>query len=161
MSAVFALLTTFGLGYLRPASGTWGSLPTVGLAAAIVAVGLGPPDHPVLYHVVLAVVFVLFCWATVAGGDRAEARWGTDPSNVVADETAGQCLALIALPIADARFTAFSLVLAFLAFRVCDILKPWPADAMQRLPGGWGILLDDIVAGLQALVIVQFVMRVV
>ena len=158
---MFALLTTFGLGYLRPASGTWGSMPPVVLAAVLIGVGLGPAESPVLFHLVLAVVFVLFCWATVAGGDRAEARWGKDPSNVVADETAGQCLTLIALPVADARFTAFSLVLAFLSFRVCDILKPWPANGLQRCPGGWGILLDDIAAGIQALMIVQVVMRVI
>ncbi|CAG0989500.1 phosphatidylglycerophosphatase A [Phycisphaerales bacterium] len=156
------LISTFGLGYLRPASGTWGSLPPVVLALAMEAAGLGPGTHPVVFNAVLAAVLVIFSAACVVQGDAAEARWGKDPSNVVADETAGQCIPLMFLPagaVVSLELSLFTLALAFIAFRVLDILKPWPANRLQDIPGGWGILLDDLVAGVYAMVIVQVCSR--
>jgi len=144
-------ITTFGLGRLRPAPGTWGSLPPVVLAAAMLAAGF----PPLLATAVLLVVLVYFSAACLVQGDAAEARFGgKDPSTVVADETAGQCLPLLLLPAvahASPLAGALTLLAAFLLFRVFDILKPWPADRLQAVPGGWGILLDDLIAGLYAL----------
>jgi len=144
-------ITTFGLGRLRPAPGTWGSLPPVVLAAAMLAAGF----PPLLATAVLLVVLVYFSAACLVQGDAAEARFGgKDPSSVVADETAGQCLPLLLLPAvahASPLAGALTLLAAFLLFRVFDILKPWPADRLQAVPGGWGILLDDLIAGLYAL----------
>ena len=155
------LATTFGLGHMRPASGTWGSMPVPALAMLMFLLGAGPVEQPVVYHAVLGVVFVVFCAACVFGGDEAERRWGKDPSEVVADETAGQCIPLVALPLAGFWESAATLTLAFVCFRVFDILKLWPANGLQRIRGGWGILLDDLVAGVQALIVVQLVVRVV
>ena len=163
------LSTVFGLGLLRPAPGTWGSLPPVALAGAMLAAGLRPatdagPAHWQLgpwiaFHAVLLGVFVVFSLACAAQGDWAEARFGRkDPGSVVADETAGQCLPLMFLPasaLATPALAAFTLLLAFLAFRLLDIVKPPPAREVQRVPGGWGIVLDDMVAGLYALAFVQ------
>ena len=160
----FPLLTTFGLGHMRPASGTWGSMPPAAVAWGLILLGLGPVEAPVVYHAVLAGIFLVFCWACVAFGDRAEARFGKkDPGQVVADETAGQCLALVALPAACGTPIKGMVCcgVAFVAFRVFDILKLPPANQLQRLPTGWGILADDLVAGLQALVVVQVVLRLV
>jgi phosphatidylglycerophosphatase A len=155
----FALVTTFGLGYMRPAPGTWGSMPPVLLAGALLAAGTGPREMPWLYNSVMAGVAVAFSLACVTMGDHAEARFlRKDPSNVVADETAGQAIALLALPgcgVLTGPRAAITLLAAFLAFRLMDILKPPPARGIQRMPGGWGILLDDLVAGVYALVIVQ------
>ncbi|MCC5786346.1 MAG: phosphatidylglycerophosphatase A [Phycisphaerales bacterium] len=160
----FLLPTTFGLGHL-PASGTWGSIPTVVLAGLLIAFGLGPVSSPFLYHLVLLVVLVVFSLATVLRGEETEAFFlGEDPSEVVADETAGQCIPLFALPIGmDPSFwrVSFALLLAFLAFRFFDIVKVWPANALQRIRGGWGILLDDIAAGVYALIFVQVVFALV
>jgi len=153
------LATTFGLGYMRPASGTWGSMPPVVMAGLLWLAGFGPQEAPIIYHGALAVVFVVFCAACVFGGDEAERKWGKDPSNVVADETAGQCIALIALPLAGFWESTATLALAFVAFRIFDILKLWPADGLQKIRGGWGILLDDLVAGIQALIVVQLIVR--
>ncbi|MEX2219554.1 MAG: phosphatidylglycerophosphatase A [Phycisphaerales bacterium] len=157
------LVTTFGLGYLRPASGTWGSLPSVALAAALMAAGAGPAGSPWVYNLALAAVAVFFTLACAAYGDAAEARYlRKDPSNVVADETAGQAVALLFIP-AHAAATpgraAVALLAAFLLFRLLDILKPFPAGRLQRVAGGWGIVLDDLFAGVYALAGVQLITR--
>lgn len=152
------VLTTFGLGHMRPASGTWGSLPPVVVAGVLIALGFGPDGSPVVYHATLIAILVACSVACIAWGDLAEAVWKKDPSEVVADETAGQCVPLLALPVAagaPALEVVAMLALAFFAFRGFDILKPPPARGWQRLPAGWGILVDDLAAGVYALVVVQ------
>ncbi len=157
------LITTFGLGHVRPASGTWGSMPPVVLAAGLLLAGFGPHQQPWVYNGVLIAVLVVFAGACIVSGDEAEARFlNKDPSQVVADETAGQCIPLLFLPGAafgSPMMSAFTLVYVFLCFRVLDIVKPWPANRIQSVPGGWGILLDDLVAGVYALVLVQLSTR--
>lgn len=163
-----ALVTTFGLGLMRPASGTWGSVPSVLIAAGLIACGWRPlgagPVASAGYHAVLLGVLIVFSLACVVFGDAAEAHFHKkDPGQIVADETAGQCLPLLLLPAAATQglpHAAATLALAFVAFRVCDVVKAWPAGALQKVPGGWGVLLDDLVAGVQAMVIVQMVARV-
>lgn len=158
------LITTFGLGFLRPASGTWGSMPSVAVAGLLMFTGVLPVGPSAwLYHAVLAAILFVFSWACVRFGPGAEAEFGKkDPGTVVADETAGQCLPLMFLPIAspDLLRIAIACAAAFLAFRVLDILKFPPANGLQRLQGGWGILVDDLIAGLQAVVVVQLLLRV-
>ncbi len=79
-----------------------------------------------------------------------EELFGNDPSIVTIDELVGQWLALVALPEG-----VWPVAFAFLFFRFFDIAKPGPVDALQRLPGGWGIMLDDVLAGLFANVSVR------
>lgn len=151
--AAFALLTTFGLGHLRPAPGTWGSLPPVALAAACIALDI--PDAA--STAILLSVCVVFTLACAAVGHLAEARYARkDPGDVVADETAGQSLPLIAvvwlLEGLDAR-GLLVLAVAFLGFRAFDIVKVPPARQLQEIPGGWGIVLDDLAAGAYAVVL--------
>lgn len=159
------LITTGGLGFLRPASGTWGSMPPVALAAAMLALGVGPGHGPaaaIAYHLILLLILAFFTLVCAVHGDAAEARFGHDPGEVVADETAGQCIPLLLLPGAATTHlwpAAATLIGAFLAFRLFDILKPWPANRLQRIPGGWGIVLDDLAAGAQALIVVQILAR--
>lgn len=157
------LATMFGLGSLRPAPGTWGSLPPLLIAGGLIALGLGPADQPVVYLAVLLLIFVLGCIGCVMQGDRAEVLFlAKDPSNVVADEVAGMCLPLMFLPAAataDAGVSIFTLIYAFICFRVMDIIKPPPAAGLQRIPGGWGILLDDLMAAFYAMILVQVVTR--
>lgn len=150
MTAARLAVTTCGLGYLRPAPGTWGSLPPIAAAAAMLAAGA----TPVLFAISMLFGALLFTGFCVVFGDQAEAYYRRkDPSQVVADETAGQCVALLWFPVAhDHRFTL--LAIAFFAFRIFDILKPPPANQMQRIPGGWGIVLDDLAAGAMALGVV-------
>jgi phosphatidylglycerophosphatase A len=169
------LITVFGLGYLRPAPGTWGSLPPIIIAGAMLSLDLDPEmDSPEMeawawgrweiYHAVLLAILLVFGVACLVQGDRAEARFNRkDPSEAVADEIAGQCLPLMFLPpeaFGTIPLTAFTLLLAFVSFRMFDIFKPWPARQVQRVPGGWGILLDDLVAGVYAALLLQILARV-
>ena len=108
-----------------------------------------------VWHVSLWIVLLAFGWSVVAGGDRAEAIYGPDPKEVVADETAAQCIPLLAMPpvmlSGDALWRPLLAIgLAFVLFRVFDIVKVWPASALQRMAGAWGILLDDLAAGVYA-----------
>lgn len=147
------LSTTFGLGHLRPAPGTWGSLPPVALAVFLLLLGIRPDTTPVLFAFIFLLVALVFTLVCVLQGDAAEARFGRkDPSEVVADETAGQAVALMAVPVvAASAWGSFGwIVLSFFLFRLADILKPLPASRLQHVPGGWGIVLDDLVAGLYA-----------
>ncbi|MEO1277589.1 MAG: phosphatidylglycerophosphatase A [Planctomycetota bacterium] len=150
-------VTTFGLGHLRPFPGTWGSLPPLALGVAILAI---MPDNAawMVLRVVMLPVFVIFTLACVFLGDKAEARYGKkDPSQVVADETAGMALCFMLMPaISNGVGAAISLVMAFAFFRALDIVKPWPASSLQATPGGWGVVLDDLVAGFQAAVLLWF-----
>lgn len=156
------LMTGFGLGRLRPAPGTWGSLPPPLLALAIVAAGAGGRVVD-LAMVGLGLVFAVTC---VALGPWAERTFGRkDPSAVVADEIAGQAIPLLALPwrsFGEPDGTAWNLALAgtaFVSFRVFDIWKPPPANKLQSLPAGWGILVDDLIAGVYALALTQLAVR--
>lgn len=156
-----SLITTFGLGYCRPFPGTWGSAPVPVLAAVLIALGLGPVQQPWIYSLVMLAVIILFGYACIRDGSAAEARFGgKDPSEVVADETAGQALAMLTLPaaaMANPGLAMFTVFFAFIAFRVFDILKPWPVFQLQDRPAGWGILLDDLMAGLYALGLLHLV----
>ena len=158
-----AMLHVFGLGHAPIASGTFGSLPPVVLALLLVQ--LAQPHW--LVNLSLVLMGVVFSIACVRFGGLAEITWGRkDPGQVVADEVAGQCVALLALPWAtpgDPNALVRNLILgitAFLAFRFFDILKPPPARNLERLKGGFGILVDDLITGAMALVVMQVFSRV-
>lgn len=152
------VVTAGGLGLLRPASGSWGSLPPPLLAIGMAALSL--PGWQI--DAALALLGVAFAIGCVRFGAAAESVYGKkDPGRVVADEVAGQSLALLLLPWPDGDLGRTALIagVGFLFFRVCDIAKPWPAHRLQRLAGGWGILVDDLVAGLYAAIATQLVVR--
>jgi phosphatidylglycerophosphatase A len=148
------LVTTFGLGFRRPASGTWGSLPPVVLAAILLAAGV--PAASFAFGLIFIVIAGVFIGACVRYGDPAAAEFGRDdPSQIVADETGAMALVLAFLPLGSTGtplLAAFTLALAFLAFRVLDITKPFPAAQLQDLPGAWGVLLDDVAAALYTII---------
>jgi len=90
------MLTTGGLGHMKPASGTWGSMPPVAIAGLMIFAGIGPGSaNAWMYFLVLTVILVIYSGACVAFGVDAEAKWKKDPGQVVADETAGQCITLM------------------------------------------------------------------
>jgi phosphatidylglycerophosphatase A len=161
------IVTAGGLGRLRPAPGTWGSLPPCVVVIALVLMGT-----PIwITHVVLAALVVLSSVGCVWLGTWSEIRYQTkDPGVVVADETAGMAIALLLVPLTPnggpetwltGYFgTAIIVVSAFALFRIFDITKIPPANLMQQFPAGWGILLDDIVAGLYVNVILQIFLRI-
>ncbi len=142
--------TFFGIGYLRPGPGTWGSATTVllwWLLAARIAAG-GRPWGAIL----LALAAIL---AGIPAATRVARACGRkDPQFVVIDEVAGQLITLIASPIAWQ-----SLLLGFILFRGFDIVKPWPLRRLERLPEGMGIVVDDVAAGLYGLAVMQGVLH--
>lgn len=169
MNIRLLLLTTFGLGHMRPASGTWGSTPPPALALLMILIlsgdGLSSFEHWSI-NVSLLLIALIFSIVCVRFGAEAEHRFGKkDPGQVVADETAGQAIALLFLPwrpMIDSEGWFWNVALAataFFAFRILDIIKPPPANQIQRLAGGWGILADDLIAGVYALIVAQVVGR--
>ena len=133
------LASAFGAGYSPVASGTVGSFVTV------VAIWLLPLT-PLRIAVALVVVLLVGIWA----GSRVERVLGKkDPGLIVIDEVAGMLLSVILLP-----RTIPVLITAFLLFRLFDIWKPFPARESQALTGGMGVMVDDLIAGVYALVLV-------
>jgi phosphatidylglycerophosphatase A len=133
--------TGFGVGLLPWAPGSWGSLAALPCAWAIRSLagiaGLAAAS---------TIAFAIGCWAA---GRVARASGHEDPGFIVIDEVAAQWLALVAVPLDWRWFAA-----AFLLFRVFDIAKPWPAPTIERrIAGGLGVMLDDIVSALYAVLL--------
>jgi phosphatidylglycerophosphatase A len=145
--------TFFGAGLLKPGPGTYGSVAAVALWFAA-----AHAFHPT--PLTLAIGTALAAIATTLIGIPAStivARESgrEDPGHVVIDEVAGQLIALIAIP-ADWKHALLSLLL----FRLFDIFKPWPIRKLEALPAGTGIMLDDVAAGLFALLCAQVALRI-
>jgi phosphatidylglycerophosphatase A len=132
------IATWFGAGLLPWAPGTWGSLAALPFAWAIAAVfGVGG------LLVAAALAFLLGWWAAERVGRASGVE---DQGAIVIDEVAGQWLAVAVAPLDPIAY-----LLGFLLFRLFDITKPWPASWADRsLPGGLGVMTDDVVAGLYA-----------
>jgi phosphatidylglycerophosphatase A len=147
------LVTGLGTGYLPVAPGTWGS--AVPAAVFLLVCILTAGDYAAVL-VTMAGVFLVSCVVCVTLGRFTEKTYGRkDPGQCVIDEYAGQSAALMFLPlsVAGTGDLAGWIILAgagFLAFRFFDIVKPPPARQMEKLPAGWGVLLDDVVAGIFA-----------
>jgi phosphatidylglycerophosphatase A len=154
--AVRCIATGFFSGYIPWASGTFGSI--VGLLLLLIPGAASPPVLPLL--IVCGFGIGVYTSARVAEaegnaltrtaaaakamfqpGDHAQA----DPSIVVIDEIVGMWISLAGIAIAPS-----GCITAFILFRLFDVLKPEPARSLERLPGGWGIMLDDVVAGAYA-----------
>jgi phosphatidylglycerophosphatase A len=151
-------IATCGVGYLPVAPGTWGSLLAVGLfliarlcVSGQVGPALGPYALPAI--VLLAILLVTFIGIWAASRTERVLRI-KDPGKVVIDEVAGQWIALLPLTRAGTVRLPLLVIIAFLLFRVFDIVKPYPARKMESLKGGLGIMADDLVAGAYAAVLV-------
>ena len=135
--AVLGIATVGPCGHAPTAPGTFGSAAGLLLFWAV----RGSGSLAVELAVLLAVTAI-----GVAAATRAESVTGRhDPGLIVIDETAGMLLTLAAVPVGPGGAVA-----GFLAFRLFDIVKPFPARRAERLPGGWGVMADDLVAGLYA-----------
>ena len=153
MSRVSHLIATFGgVGHLRPAPGTWGSLAALPVAWALYALG-GVP----LFGLGILLVFGLGWWATAL---ETKGKDDHDPSEIVIDEVAGQWIALLPVMIGASHSGAGVLALwpgwvtAFVAFRLFDITKPGPVGWADRKHGPLGVMLDDVIAGVMAALVV-------
>jgi phosphatidylglycerophosphatase A len=139
--------TVFGIGHLRPAPGTWGSLAALPLAFALL--WLGGPWLLVVATVAAVVSGFVAARAEITPGDP-------DPGHVVIDEVAGQWVALFPVGFgavhAGVSYGALwpGWVAAFVLFRLFDIWKPGPVGWADRQQGASGVMMDDILAGLMA-----------
>jgi phosphatidylglycerophosphatase A len=133
-----------GAGYFPVAPGTVGSAVSVGMVAALDALPLTRTGRHALLILAALLIFSVGVWA--AG--QSETFFGrTDPRHVVIDEVVGQMVTFLMVPHASWKL----LVAGFVLFRIFDVTKPFPAGRAERLPGGWGIMVDDVVAGVYAL----------
>ncbi len=151
------LASCFGLGRLPVAPGTWGSIPPAVVFGVLCQFGAAP----VLVSIVMAVFVVAGSVVCVKYAPAAIAATGkSDPGEVVADEVAGQAVTLLSVPLVmTAEFTVGRIWavagMGFLIFRILDIAKPQPIRKLEKLPQGWGILADDLLAGVFGAVILH------
>ena len=152
-------LTTFGVGYIPGAPGTYGSAVGVGIyvfvaafevhAGAHNAINGQVPALVIAFHSALnAILLTAFCLAGIWASGRSIPLLGSDdPSEAVVDEVMGQLTTFLFIPFG----LSWPFLLAgFLLFRIFDIWKPYPIDDLQNLPGGLGVCADDIIAGAYA-----------
>lgn len=130
-----ALATSLGVGYVPVAPGTFGSLAGLVLWALL-------PHDPQTQLVVIVVLFGAGSWSA----SLAERHFkGTDPSQVVIDEVMGMLITLWLVPVGWVGAG-----LGFLSFRLFDVIKPYPANRLEDLHGGIGVMADDAMAAIYA-----------
>ena len=149
MVKVHRLISTcLGIGYTPKGGGT--------VAAAVCciawyAAGMGGNESPFIEVTTTVVILALGIWS--AG--KVEAAWGKDSSRVVIDEVAGMCITLLWIPVRW-QYVLIGLVL----FRFFDIVKPLYIRRMEKLSGGWGVMLDDVLAGVYSNVVLQLIVLI-
>jgi len=149
-------ITTFGVGYLPFAPGTYGSAVGVGIyllfgwmetnfSTNFAAKGFTDLQISAWIHAFNLFVFLIFCLLGIWAANRATLLFkNKDPQQAVVDEVIGQLIVFLFVPFA----ISWKLVLVgFLLFRLFDIWKPYPIDSLQNLPAGIGVCADDILAG--------------
>lgn len=135
------IATFFGSGFLPAIPGTWGSLVTAILIWFLPSLPWG------IEILLLVLIFFIGVWSSTQVERISQS---TDPGYIVIDEFIGMALVLMTIP------KSFVLYLfAFLLFRIFDIVKPTPVKQLQELPEGWGVMIDDIVAGIYAIIVLQ------
>jgi phosphatidylglycerophosphatase A len=142
--------TFFGAGRLRPGPGSWGSAATVLLWWLLTrGIAVERQTGAAIFLAALAVLIGIPAATRVARASRIK-----DPQFVVIDEVAGQLITLVAVPVAWKTLLA-----GFILFRGFDIVKPPPVRQLEQLPEGFGIVLDDVAAGIYALIVMQILLH--
>ena len=151
MRAFWKIIATgFGSGYSPLAPGTAGALVACGLlwGLHVVFPGQFSGGWPQSHWLLLLTAFFFFLG--VKSANVLEKEWGHDPSRIVVDEMVGVWIAMLGVP-----FSGANLALAFLLFRVFDIWKPLGIRRMERMQGGWGVMMDDVLAGVYSALVVH------
>lgn len=147
LSPAALVATFFGSGLLKPASGTWGTLAALA-PGLLIADYFGAPG----LLIGAGIAYAAGHWASTVWIDGTEDK---DPSPIVIDEVAGMWLTMIPLAAMGGMLTPLGVALAFVLFRLFDIVKPWPIRWVDKNMGGaTGIMLDDILAGIWAALII-------
>jgi phosphatidylglycerophosphatase A len=140
----WTIASFFGVGLGKPGPGTWGSVVAL-LIWADYSWAVHPTPHTLLLALAVGIVLCI-AFGVPAATIAARESGRKDPQFVVIDEVAGQWIALLLNPF-DWRHAFIPLIL----FRIFDITKPFPIRRLENLPEGWGIVFDDVAAGLYAL----------
>jgi phosphatidylglycerophosphatase A len=136
--------TVFGIGYLGKGVGT--------MAAFFACICWYLLWHNQLMIVPAIILTLLVIALGIWSGNMVEPIWGKDHGRVVIDEVAGMFISLLFVPV-----TIPYIIIAFILFRFFDILKPLFIKQMEKLPGGWGVMMDDILAGVYANIVLQLI----
>jgi len=139
------IATFFYVGLIPFAPGTFGTIAAIPLFYVL-------SFTPVYLYIAITVILILI---SVRASNIAEGIYGkTDPGQVVADEVCGYLVTMILVPP-----TLSNIFMGFLLFRLFDIAKPYPIRKLERLPGGWGIVMDDVAAGVYSCVTLHILGR--
>jgi phosphatidylglycerophosphatase A len=144
----YLLATGFGAGLSPIAPGTCGALESVAIFGLLLALGVSS-QALLIWLVALSIIsLVVGVWASnrICAATQIE-----DPSQIVIDEVNGQFISLLPLAFAP---SVWGVVIAFLLFRLFDIFKPYPINRLEKLPGGLGVMADDVMAGIYAAALV-------
>lgn len=145
------IATGLGIGYIRKGGGTVASLVCCGIWYILQPTAVRPVD--VLYFAPLGIT--LFITAVgIWSANVVEAQWGKDSYRVVIDEVAGMCLSLLFIPINEKN-----LLTGLILFRLFDIAKPLGIRKLEKVRGGWGVMLDDLLAGLYTNILLQVAVK--
>jgi phosphatidylglycerophosphatase A len=142
------IATGLGIGYLRRGGGTVASV-----ACCLCLYGLRPPGAAPFVPLTLLLTAGLFVLGLVTAG-RVEPHWGKDNYRVVIDEVTGMWISMAFIPVTVPRLLA-----GLLLFRLLDIYKPFFIRRAEKLPGGLGVMMDDVLAGLCTNVLVQVLVK--
>jgi phosphatidylglycerophosphatase A len=141
----------FGAGRLPLAPGTWGAALALLLIYPLVHWAIFTPS---VFTLFLSILIILFTWIGVKACDVLEDEWGEDPKQVVIDEMIGVWIALLGFQTTGGN-DIFIFVAAFILFRFFDIAKPLGIKQLENIKGGWGVMLDDVLAGVYANIVLQ------
>ena len=157
-------ITGLGTGYMKPASGTWGSAVVCVVFVLLLWLLEHNPCGGWIINSAMGLIAVLATIGCIVWGDFTIKTFGRkDPSQCTLDEWAGQALALLFLPIGvagDWKNHMIAVGVAFFTFRIFDIFKPPPARQAEKLSKGIGVVADDIIAGVYASIASQIILRV-
>lgn len=140
----YFIATAFGLGYLKPGPGTWGSLGGLAISILIARANLPAASFLTIEWAAVAIISAIGVAAATSVSRHSGKK---DPQFVVIDEVSGQIIAL-SFPMVVLNWKSW--LAGFILFRVFDIWKPFPARSAESLPEGWGIMADDWIAGIYA-----------
>jgi phosphatidylglycerophosphatase A len=131
-------------GYGKPFPGTWGTIP-----AWLIGYFLIGGDQ-----LGLIIVTILTFFISVWSAGETEEYFGHDSKKIVIDEWAGMFITFLFIP-----YSLTNYLIAFVLFRAFDVIKIYPVKQLEKLPGGWGVTMDDVAAGIYANIVTQIIIR--
>ncbi|MES2881419.1 MAG: phosphatidylglycerophosphatase A [Bacteroidota bacterium] len=140
------MATVFGIGYIQKGAGT-----VAALFCCIVWLLCHQTQTSNTLIDLICTAFIFF--AGLWSSSLVEKNWGHDSNRIVIDELLGMCVALLFVPV-----SLTTVAIAFLFFRFFDIAKPLYIRRVEKLPGGWGVMTDDLLAGIYANLLLQIIL---